>query len=128
MALPIELRERIIGAQVQQGMSVRELARVFQVGRTSVQRFLKKYRDGSSLKPGIPPGRRVKLGDEEINWLGERLRENPYVTSYELSNLFTRAHRNNRVHRSTILRAMHKLGFTYKKNRRCSAARPIRCG
>ena len=116
-SLPIELRERIVGAHVEQGMSAAEISRVFQVGYTSVRRYLAKHELGASLAPQFPPGKTPKLGPRELAWVKAELSANPYLTSYELSTRYNRAHRSNGVHRSTILRAMHKLGFTHKKRR-----------
>lgn len=115
-ALPVELRERIVGAS-HQGMAFAEIARVFRVGRTTVRRYVAMAAEGQSLEPRLPPGARPKLGPSAMEWLKKNIEANPFVTSYELSALFNRTHRRQRVHRSTILRAMHKLGFTFKKNR-----------
>lgn len=114
-ALPIELRERIVRAHSVQGMPMSEVARVFDVGRTSVRRFVKAASLGLSLHPGTAPGAKPKISDEGRMWLKARIQANPYLTSYELCALYNRAHRSNRVHRSTILRAMHELGYTHKR-------------
>ena len=114
---PIELRERIVAARAQ-GLSGRAIAALFNVGHSTVYRYLQKADRGESLEPGRPPGAERKLGDEEMAWLAEQLDADPYLTSYELADMYNRDHRRNRVHRSTILRAMHSLGFTNKKRRR----------
>lgn len=115
---PLELRERIVRAHVEFEMGPQEIAELFGVGRTSVRRYLAKIAAGESLTPGRPPGARPKLGSKEFAWLRERLVEDPYLTSYELAAGYNKRFRANRVHRSTILRAMHSLGFTHKKRPR----------
>lgn len=115
---PVELRERIVRAHVELGLGHQEVAELFGVARTSVRRYLAKYSAGESLIPGSPPGAQRKLGDKELTWLRQKLAANPYVTSYELAALYNRQFRTNRVHRSTILRAIHALGFTHKKRPR----------
>ena len=115
--MPVELRERIVRAHIERGMSVSEIAVVFQVGLTSVKRYVHRAATGLSLHPRLPPGARPKLTHEDLAWLKTQIETNPYITSYELCALYNRAHRRNRVHRSTVLRAMHKLGFTHKKRR-----------
>ena len=114
-SLPIELRERIVGAHVEQGMSVAEISRVFQVGYTSARRYIAVHLSGASLEPRLPPGAEPKLGPADLAWVKNELAADPYLTSYELSARYNRVYRSNRVHRSTILRAMHKVGFTHKK-------------
>ena len=94
-----------------------EIASIFRVGLTSVKRYLAMAANGLSLHPRSPPGAKSKLGQEDLTWLKAQLEANPYLTSYELSSSYNRAHRRNRVHRSTILRAIHKLGLTHKKRR-----------
>jgi transposase len=116
-ALPIELRERIARASVEGGMAVDEIAEIFAVSRNSVKRCIAKHKKGLSLEPGVPPGAEPKLGEPELEWLQAALKSDPYTTSYELTTKFNKMFRTNQVHRSTILRAMHKLGFTYKKRR-----------
>ena len=113
--LPIELRRRIVSAHVDQGLSKEEIAELFGVGRTTVNRYLEKAARGESLEPRFAPGPRSKLGAKELAWLKKSIAKNPYVTSYELAALYNRRFKKNQVHRSTILRAMHQLGFTHKK-------------
>lgn len=118
VGLPIELRERIVRAHVEQGMGPQEIAEVFGVARTSVRRYLEKHANGESLAVGRPPGARAKLGPAEHAWIGDSLKQDPYLTSYELAARYNRQFKANRVHRSTILRAMRTLGFTHKKRPR----------
>lgn len=117
-SIPIELRERIVRAHVERGMGLREIADLFDVGYTSVWRYLAKHANGEPLEPGRPPGAQPKLTKLQRSWLKKQLESDPYLTSYELSARYNRHFRSNRVHRSTILRAMHALGFTHKKKRR----------
>lgn len=114
-SLPIELRKRIVGAHIEQGMSAAEISRIFQVGYTSVRRYLAAHERGTSLNPRLPPGKEPKLGAAELAWVKNEMAFDPYLTSYELSTRYNRVHRSNQVHRSTILRALHKVGFSFKK-------------
>lgn len=116
--LPIELRERIVRAHFEQGMAVLEISDVFQVSITSIRRFIKRAKAGESLVPDTPPGGQEKLGKAEFEWLLAEIKQSPFTTSYELTSKYNRRFRANQVHRSTILRAMHKLGFTHKKKLR----------
>ena len=114
-SLPIQLRERIVGAHIEQGMNAAEISRVFQVSYTSVRRYLAANESGASLEPRLPPGKEPKLGRDELSWVKSEMASDPYLTSYELSTRYNRVHRSNQVHRSTILRAMHKVGLSFKK-------------
>lgn len=114
---PIELRERIVAAHVDQGLSISEVAELFAVSYASVRRYVKKASRGESLEPSSPPGAAEKLGRKEREWLRRALEANPFTTSYELAARYNRSFPSNQVHRSSILRAMHRLGFTHKKRR-----------
>lgn len=116
--LPIELRERIVAAHVDQGLAILEIADLFAVSHNSVRRYVAAAAKGESLAPKSPPGLEPKLGKKELDWLLVDIKANPFSTSYELTARYNRHFRSNQVHRSTILRAMHQLGFTHKKRHR----------
>lgn len=67
--LPIELRERIVAAHVEQGLSVLEVAELFGVSHSSVRRYVAAAGRGDSLAPKSPPGLAPKLGKRERDWL-----------------------------------------------------------
>ncbi len=115
---PIELRDRVVRAYIEDGLSARKVAALFRVGVTSVYRFASAYRAGLSLEPGVAPGAVAKLRPAHDDWLRAQLELNPYVTSYELTRQFNRRFRSLKVHRSTVLRAMHRVGFSHKKRPR----------
>lgn len=117
-ALPIELRERIVRAHVERGMPQIEIAEVFQVAVRTVSRYVAKYEQNASLEPGYAPGATPKLTPDHEAWLRAELEADPFTSSYDLAARFNRRFRASAVHRSTILRAMHRLGFTHKKRRR----------
>ena len=113
--LPLELRTRIVDAHLDQGLSFEEIADLFGVGLSTVRRYVLKHSRGESLVPRTSPGAQPKLGEKELAWLKERIDEDPHLSSYDLAAKYNRRFKKNRVHRSTILRAIHRLGFTHKK-------------
>lgn len=115
--LPIELRERIVRAYFEHDLTKAEVAELFNVGEATVTRLLARNRRGS-LEPDRAPGGRPKLGPMHDEWLRTELEADPYLSSYELAERFNRRFSAERVHRSSILRAMHRLGFTHKKRLR----------
>lgn len=117
MPIPLELRERIVEALESKKLTWSETADLFGVSQSSIHRLMLKQRAGESLAPRQSPGAVSKLGAAELSWLRDELESNPYVTSYELSAMYNRRFRGNRVHRSTILRTMHALGYSHKKKR-----------
>ena len=114
---PIELRTRNLEASVSGRWKEREVAEIFGVSLSTVQRLGSRHRHGESLEPGRSTGAPRKLGPSALRWLQRWLRQSPYTSSYELTKTFNQAHRHGPVHRSTILRAMHDLGYRYHTHR-----------
>ena len=115
-ALSMDLRERVAAAIEAAEESHVLIARRFNVSVTTVERISRKLRQGESLVPRRPPGRTPTLNEDHFDWLRREMSRDPYLSSYALTHLFNRAFPTRRVHRSTILRALHQLGFSFKKN------------
>lgn len=111
-----DLRERILAAVDLEEESYPLIADRFLVSVTSVERLVRRRRLGLSIEPGKSTGRPRKFDSEHLEWVGKELRENPYITSYELSARFKKYFPKTKAHRSTVLRAVHDLGFSFKKN------------
>lgn len=86
--LPIELRQRIVVAHIDQAMEPVEIAEVFQVSISSVRRYLALAAKGESLAPRSAPGGTPKLRRAELDWLRADLEVNPLTTSYELTSRY----------------------------------------
>lgn len=123
-ALSIDLRQRILNAVDEAEQSYPLIAERFSVSVTTVERLVRRRRQGKGLEPDKRSGRRPKLQDEHLAWIDEELKVTPYITSYELAARFNKRFRKLSVHRSTILRAMHDLGFSFKKNPVRASSRP----
>lgn len=123
-ALSIDLRERILAAVDAGEESYPLIAERFSVSVTTVERLVRRRKQGKGLEPDKRSGRPPKLRDQHLAWIEEELKANPYITSYELAARFKKRFRKLLVHRSTILRAMHDLGFSFKKNSVRTSSRP----
>ena len=117
--LSLDLRERIVDALEAAEESHPLIAERFGVSVTSVERMSRRVREGKPLEADKPPGPGKKLGDVHLDWIQGELERDPFITSYDLRTRFCRRFPRLPVHRSTILRAMHELGFTFKKNSVC---------
>lgn len=121
--LSLDLRERIAAAIVAEEESHPLIAERLSVSVTTVERISRKLREGKSLEPRKPPGRRPVLEENHRARIRAEIERDPYISSYELTWRFNKRFAKNRVHRSTILRAMHQLGYSFKKNSVRSATR-----
>ena len=110
---PIELRERVV-AFVEEGHTHRAAAAHFRVSPRFVNNMVILKRETGSLeaKPQGHGGLGYKLGGHH-DWLMQRVAENGDLTLDELCAEL--AGRGVVVHRSSIARALHRLGLSHKK-------------
>ncbi|MDQ6437672.1 winged helix-turn-helix domain-containing protein [Mesorhizobium sp. LHD-90] len=111
--LPMALRERV-AAFVDEGHSNREASRHFRVSPKFVNDLMKLRRETGSLSPrrqghGIGGG---KLADHAA-FVGRRMNETGELTLDELC--VELEGRGVTVHRSSVARLLHRLGFSHKK-------------
>ncbi len=114
-AYSLDLREKIVAA-VGRGMSKAQAARTFEVGATSVKRYVKLQEEGKPLTPGKAPGKKGKLDGKAIKLLEEDLHARPALTYEERADLLCRL-LGVRVSKATICRTVRRLGYTRKKDR-----------
>ena len=124
-----DLRERIVRA-VDQGRSQREAARVFEVGVSSVKRYLQQRAQTGSLACRPIPGGQRRLGPEQEVVLLTRVTQAPEATLAEHC-AWWEAEQGQHVSGATMWRAIRRLGWTRKKDRWVPAnatRRPGRAG
>lgn len=115
----MDLKERIVRSVLEEGFTQAETARRLLVTEATVSRTMKAYRERGTVAPKeFKPGRAPKLQEEHLEWIAAKMKESPFLSTYELTPLFNEAFPEVAVHRSTVLRALHRLGFSQKKRRR----------
>jgi transposase len=126
-----DLREKIVEAVERRGMKQSEVACLFGVSLSSVKRYVRKFRQGRSLSPGKAPGKRPKVDERARRLLEADLKERPFAKLRQRCE-YLEALAGLRVSRSTLCRALKRMGFTRKKGLRvlrpwCSRrlARPV---
>jgi transposase len=112
---PIELRERVVQAHESGAGSYPEVAAQFSVGEASVKRWVWLFQKQGSVAPRAKRGGTPStIGAVEIERLIARLRD---PTAGELTAAFNRhRRRRERVHVSSIKRALHRYGYVVKKS------------
>src|SRR5215216_6153168 len=109
-----DLRERIVSAVEEDGMSKAQAARTFSVSLSSVKRYVNKAKRGESLAPKKRPGSTPKLDEKATRLLAADLEERPYLTLQE-RRTYIEAMTGLAVSRSTMCRAIARIGSTRKK-------------
>ncbi len=112
-AYSIDLRKKIVDA-IGRGMPKAEAARTFGVGISTVKRYVSKAQRGEPLEPGKAPGKRPKMDEQVSKLLEEDLKERPFVTLQQRCD-YVEAISGVRVSRSTMCRAIARIGSTRKK-------------
>jgi transposase len=114
--LSLDLRRRIIQAWEAEKVRVPELANRFAVGTATVKRLVRRFRVTGSVEP-LPHGggQRPKIPAEKLPRVQRLLEANPDWSVEEITAAYNRQE-GARVSRSTMVRAVARLGFTRKKS------------
>ena len=110
-----DLRRKIANA-VERGMFKSEVARLFGVSLSSVQRYARMVREGRPLAPRKAPGKRSKIDERARRLLEADLKERPAATLAQRCWFLERI-AGVRVSQSTISRMLKRLSWTCKKDR-----------
>lgn len=117
-----DLRDRVIEAVEEEGMSRRGAAERFGVSESSAIRWLQRYRDTGERGPvGTGGHRRSKLGPER-DWLLAALADKPDITLEALSHRLA-AERGIGADTSMLSRFFQRQGISFKKRRSTRASR-----
>jgi transposase len=120
----MDLRERVIAAHAAGDVTYEEVAERFCVGRATVNRWLRRYRETGSVQ-ALPhrSGNRPKVDDEGSKLLRELVGERPDATLEELASAY-RERTQVKLAVCMVYRALERLGLTRKK--RQSTHRSVR--
>lgn len=120
-----DLRERIVKAHEAGEGSVRELAKRFAVDPGTVQNYLNLKRETGDVRPRPHGGgTEPKLDAAGVQLVGTVVQEKNDRTHAEIAKeLEARIH--VKVSRTTVWRALRRLGITHKKRRLARASRLV---
>jgi transposase len=114
---PTELRGRAVRAYEAGDETCEQVAARFEVGVATLERWLRRQRRLGTLDPLAKAGGWRSPVDGEL--LQRVVAERPDRTTDELTREYNRrAPPAARVHRSSILRALQRFGYVFKKNAR----------
>ena len=113
--LSIELRERAVAAYEAGWESYDVVAARFSVSRRSLQRWVERKRDNGSVEPDSPAG--GNFSPVDMKMLHRVVQARPDATSYQVTADYNRSvAKKKRVHRSSIVRALQRAGYVFKKS------------
>lgn len=112
---PIELRERAVRAYEIGDDAHTAVAERFGLNPWTLLRWIVRHRETGTVAPLAKGGGRASPVDVDV--LETVVDETPDGTTDELTREYNRrVNRSRRVHRSSVLRALHRCGYVFKKN------------
>ena len=117
MAKPysMDLRERVVAAVEEGGLSRRQAAARFGVGESSAIRWVARYRATGSVAPGQMGGHKPKaIRGEHQAWLVERIKDGEFTLHGLVAEL---AGRGLKVDYHTMWDFVHAQKLSFKKRR-----------
>jgi len=123
--LSMDLRERVLAAVENEGLSRRKAAARFGVGYATAIEWLKRVRETGSVAPGQMGGHRPKkIAGEHRDWLIKRCREKDFTLRGLVAELATQ--RGLKVDYRSVWEFVHGEKLTHKKRRKSPASRIAR--
>ena len=117
-----DLRERVVAAVEEDGLSRHQAATRFGVGVSTAIRWVQRYRETGSVAPGQMGGHKPKaIRGEHRAWLLERTRERDFTLRGLVAEL---AERGLKVDYRTVWNFVHAEKRSFKKNRGRQRAGP----
>jgi transposase len=112
---PVALRERAVRTYEDGVASYAEVADQFEIGAATLKRWVARIRETGSVTPLAKGGGWQSPVD--LPTLHALVQQRPDTTTNELTRAYNRrVDRAARVHRSSILRALRRSGYVFKKN------------
>ena len=117
-----DLREGVVAAVEEDGLSRHQAATRFGVGVSTAIRWVQRYRETGSVAPGQMGGHKPKaIRGEHRAWLLERTRERDFTLRGLVAEL---AERGLKVDYRTVWNFVHAEKLSFKKNRGRQRAGP----
>ena len=114
---PTALRERAVRAYEGSAETYAEVATRFSIHINTLVRWVQRQRDRRTVRPAPRGGGWYSPVDLQV--LHALLKEKPDRTTEELTRAYNqRAAPEAQVHRSSVLRALQRTGYVFKKNAR----------
>jgi transposase len=110
-----DLRQKVVQAVHQRGMSKSQAARLFSISLSSVKRYSRLASQGESLAPRKGGGRPPKADEATKRLLEEDIRKRPAATVAQRRHFFLESFAGKSLSEPTLRRLLKKMGFSRKK-------------
>lgn len=118
-AYPKELRERAVRTHIEDGVPVKETARLFKLGYSTLRRWVAEFKRDGRLAPLPDSGGRAaqKIFEVHERAFEKWLENNPDLTQLELAKMLHDEFGVS-VCQATVCNALARMDLTIKKNTR----------
>ncbi len=114
-AYSLDMRNKVIKAYDDGDLTQEEVSNLFNIGTSTLKRWLKKYRETGNLFPNYEnQGRRAKIDSRGLTTIKQAIEKDNSITLEDLSNIYFKKHKI-KVGRSILSRALIKLNLRRKK-------------
>jgi transposase len=114
VAYSLEIRQRVVMAVNDKGMSKSEVAKVFGIGRATVYRYL-ELDEADELAPKDHPGHPRRLDEEMCQKLLKQVKEYPDLSLEEHAEKFSKVQKVE-LQKSSVWNYFERLDIQRKKN------------
>jgi transposase len=114
IAYSLDMRERVVAAVKEKGLSKREVAELFGIGRATVYRYIELDAD-EDLAPKEHPGHPRRLGETLCQKLLKQVEDHPDLSLEEHAEKFSNAQKVE-LRKSSMGNYFERLGVQRKKN------------
>ena len=113
-ALSLDLRQRIADA-LESGQTQTNIAERFAVSRSSVERIARKRRTGQGLEPGLRPGKKPLVAQEQHEAFAQLAASRTDWTLHTLAQAW-QEQGGKVLSQATTSRTLRRNGFSFKKS------------
>ena len=122
----IDLRQRIVKSYLAGEGSIRDIAKCFLVSPTTVQEYLKLYKQKGDLYPEeYVGGRKPAISNKQLSLVKALLEKQSDMTLTELCTVFEKK-TGIKVSSTSMHRAIKKINWTYKKRLYVLESKPVK--
>ena len=102
-------KRKLIVFNAKRGMGVPEMSEIFQVGKSTIWKLLKREKETGGIEPQYQ-GKKSSMTDEQYQAMLELVEQEPDVTLEEI-----RERLDLPIHKSQINNLLHQAGHHFKK-------------
>ena len=111
-AYTLELRQRVVNLYKQGNHTQPQVAKIYQIGLTTVRDYLKRDTEGNLAATVYTPGRKPVIDEKGLQQIKKWVEKKPHETLKVLCDKYAKRY-GKKVNHSMMWRACEELGLSY---------------